>query len=161
MEAEEGIRILELSPGVEPGLYFCEHEGETCSPALSPTPPPAGVELHSPSFSSTDCPFQRQGAAPGGPAGRTAMSSCRDWMQLPVDGSAISEVDDEGQTSCKGWLNQASPLVQHPQLKRGGSGVGSGRVTWNFCAAHIGRRGPDLRRQALQREGRSHLIPLR
>lgn len=111
MQELGGLRILELSPGVQPGLYFCEHEGETCSPALSPTPPPAGVELHSPTGSSADCSVQREGAVPGGPAGRTAMSSCRDWMQLPVDGSSISKLDDEGQTSCKGWLNQASLFV--------------------------------------------------
>ena len=111
LETALGIRILEpLTPGVEPGLYFCEHEGVTCSPTLSPSPPPAGFQLHSPSStdSSADCAVQREGAAPGGPAGRTAMSSCREWMQLPVDGSAISKLDDEGQTSCKGWLNQAS-----------------------------------------------------
>jgi len=47
---------------------------------------------------------QRKGhyglAAPRGPAGRTAMSSCRGSMQLPLDASVISEKsDDEEQTS--------------------------------------------------------------
>lgn len=51
-----------------------------------------------------------------GPPGRTALSSCRGSMQLPLDASAISEKsDDEGQTSsCKDdipFYFQSQPMV--------------------------------------------------
>jgi len=99
-EVQTGLYFCEhdLEPLVVPGLYFCEQEHE-----------------NSPSGSS-DCSAQREGlcgrAAPRGPAGRIAMSTCRDWMQLPVSSAILEKPEQEGLTSsCKGWLSQASLLV--------------------------------------------------
>ena len=103
-EVQTGIYFCEhdLEPLVVPGLYFCEQED-------------AGAEIHFPSDSS-DCSAQREGlygrAAPRGGAGRTAMSTCRDWMQLPVNSAILEKPEEEGLTSsCKGWLSQASLFV--------------------------------------------------